>query len=87
MVSSPQDVRQQNVTMFQVGSLLVIFFFLIYLVYQRLLSPLAKVPGPFLASVSRLWLAYQISLAKTHELYPTLHRQYGPVVRIAPNEV
>lgn len=51
------------------------------------LSPLWKVPGPRISAFTSL-------LLKWHELHATrtkyihaLHQHYGPVVRIAPNEV
>ncbi|KAL9093089.1 MAG: hypothetical protein Q9159_000448 [Coniocarpon cinnabarinum] len=60
---------------------------ILYVVYQRLFSPLAGIPGPFLASVSRFWLTYVVWKGGMHERLPALHRQYGPLVRMAPNEV
>ena len=60
---------------------------LVYVAYQRLFSPLAGIPGPFAASLSRLWLTFAIRKGGMHERLPALHRQYGPLVRVAPNEV
>lgn len=55
--------------------------------YRRYASPLRKYPGPFLASFSRLWKLLSTASGHTHLDHIALHRQYGPVVRIAPNEV
>ncbi|KAI1616906.1 cytochrome P450 family protein [Exophiala viscosa] len=55
--------------------------------YLHLSSPLAKVPGPFIARFSRWWLAYHGWKGDFHELLTSLHEQYGDVVRIGPNEV
>lgn len=55
--------------------------------YKRYASPLRKYPGPFLASFSRLWKVYSTATGRTHLQHIELHRKYGPVVRIAPNEV
>ncbi|TQN64417.1 Cytochrome P450 monooxygenase, partial [Colletotrichum shisoi] len=53
----------------------------------RYLSPLRRYPGPFLASTTRLWKVLSTASRKTHLHHIALHRRYGPVVRIAPNEV
>ncbi|KAL3417395.1 hypothetical protein PVAG01_11395 [Phlyctema vagabunda] len=58
-----------------------------WIVYQRFLSPLADVPGPFWASVTRFWYFHRISAGDMHRYTKDLHRQYGPLVRIAPDEV
>lgn len=69
--------------------LLVLFLTLVFvtIIRRRYFSPLSHIPGPFLASFSRLWhMRYiirgdqQIVLAKAHD-------QYGPFVRIAHDEV
>ena len=59
----------------------------IYILYQRRFSPLAQFPGPFLASLTKLWLVYKIRQGQYHRLIQTLHAQYGPVVRIGPDEL
>ncbi|UPK97402.1 hypothetical protein LCI18_008337 [Fusarium solani-melongenae] len=49
-------------------------------------SPLRRVPGPFLARYTRLWLfkeTYRGTFPKTNV---ELHKKHGPIVRIAPNE-
>ncbi|PKS10948.1 hypothetical protein jhhlp_002707 [Lomentospora prolificans] len=61
--------------------------FVLRLVYLRYASPLRKYPGPALASVSRLWKVLSTASGRTHLQHIDLHRKYGPVVRIAPNEV
>lgn len=46
-------------------------------VYYRFFHPLSKFPGPFWASISRLWIAYHN--LKEDELYLILklHQEYG----------
>jgi len=61
--------------------------FLLRVLYKRYGSPLRKYPGPFLASFSRLWKVISIAKGSTHLDHIDLHRKYGPVVRIAPDEV
>ncbi|KAK4460566.1 Pisatin demethylase [Cladorrhinum samala] len=60
---------------------------LVRILSKRYLSPLRKYPGPFLASFSRLWKVRSVASGRTHLEHIDLHRKYGPVVRIAPNEV
>lgn len=55
--------------------------------YNLFYHPLSKVPGPPLAAISDLW---RIKAAHSQQFLTRLrkaHARYGPVVRIAPNEV
>ncbi|CDM34511.1 hypothetical protein DTO013E5_5013 [Penicillium roqueforti] len=66
-----------------VGTLL----FLVYLIYQRFLHPLAKYPGPFLAAFTDFnKFSLFLSLRIDQRIF-SLHQKYGPIVRIAPNEL
>ncbi|KAF2735899.1 cytochrome P450, partial [Polyplosphaeria fusca] len=56
-------------------------------IYRLLLHPLASIPGPKLAAITRLWLAFYARRGKNNIFLPALHKQYGPIVRISPNEV
>jgi hypothetical protein len=58
-----------------------------YLVYNRFFHPLAKVPGPFLASLNLLWLVWQCMHQRRPRLDLELHNRYGSIVRITPNSV
>ena len=49
--------------------------------------PLSRIPGPKLAAVSNAWYAYHVKHGRTAELGRKLHRNYGPAVRVGPNEV
>jgi hypothetical protein len=64
-----------------------VVFTVSYVVYQRFFSPLACVPGPFMASITSFWLAYHYRRQDWHKYAIELHQQYGPVVRVAPNTV
>jgi hypothetical protein len=55
--------------------------------YRAYLHPLRKVPGPRLARVTELWRSNRYFRGQWHHDILKLHRQYGPVVRVAPNEV
>lgn len=58
-----------------------------YVLYQRFFSPLAKVDGPFWASLTSIWKLHSFSKGDFHETIVALHQKYGPIVRIAPTEV
>jgi cytochrome P450 len=54
---------------------------------QRYNSPLRVYPGPFLASGTRLWKLLSVASGKTERSRINLHRKYGRVVRLGPNEL
>ena len=58
-----------------------------YVVFQRWISSLAKFPGPWAASLSKYWLVRHTMKGQLHRELIRLHDRYGPVVRIAPNEL
>lgn len=67
---------------------LLLFVIPLYIyVSNRVLSPLARVPGPFWASLSRLWITKMSWDGQTHRDMIALHKKYGKLVRIAPGEV
>jgi hypothetical protein len=57
------------------------------IIYRLYFHPLARVPGPRIAAVSSFWHAYHARNGRMALLGKTLHRQYGPVVRVGPGEV
>lgn len=63
---------------------LALFF---YLIYQRLFHPLAKYPGPVLASITDLWQVYEILSLKQPYNLTALHEKYGRVVRYGPDKI
>lgn len=68
------------------GSFLVIYL-LHYVIYQRYFHPLARFPGPFLASLTDLWQVYQfLSLKQPYNL-ADLHAQHGEFVRYGPDKL
>ncbi|KAF2739943.1 cytochrome P450 [Polyplosphaeria fusca] len=60
---------------------------LTYVVYQRCLSPLAGIPGPFLASLTNFWMVRSMSRGDLNVYLKQLHDKYGATLRIGPNEV
>jgi hypothetical protein len=58
-----------------------------YIIYQRFFHPLASVPGPFWASLTRLWITKHSWDGDMHRTMIALHEKHGPIVRNGPNEV
>ncbi|KXX73194.1 Pisatin demethylase [Madurella mycetomatis] len=57
------------------------------IVYRRFFHPLKDVPGPALASVSRMWHIYHILKGDQNLELVGLHEKYGHFIRLAHNEV
>ncbi|KAK1985268.1 cytochrome P450 [Colletotrichum cereale] len=66
---------------------LTIVYFLSHAFYNLFLHPLAKFPGPKWMSVSRMPYCYKILTGTLPFDVLGLHKRYGPVVRIAPDEL
>jgi cytochrome P450 len=56
-------------------------------VYNLFFSPLACIPGPKLWAISRIPSQLSVLRGRNHIDIGALHAQYGPTVRIGPNEV
>ena len=65
----------------------VLAWFVLNAVYSGFFHPLRRIPGPFPARFTELWRTYKYASGKWHEDILNLHRKYGPVVRISPNEI
>ncbi|PSN64182.1 cytochrome P450 [Corynespora cassiicola Philippines] len=62
--------------------------FLLSVIFFRIfLHPLRGVPGPFIARITEIWRTYRYYNYDWHKDILDLHRRYGPVVRVSPNEV
>lgn len=58
-----------------------------YVVYQVYFHPLARFPGPFLASVTDLWQVYQFLTLRQPYNLTELHAKYGQFVRYGPDKL
>ncbi|KAH7199160.1 pisatin demethylase [Fusarium oxysporum] len=58
---------------------------LLWLIYTSFFSSLRKIPGPFLARISRVWEMRKAATGNIHEIIMDLHKCHGPIVRIGPN--
>ena len=57
------------------------------LVYRAFFHALSSIPGPIICRLTSLWTYYHAYVGDECTLIDNLHKTYGPIVRIAPNEV
>ncbi|KAF2728928.1 cytochrome P450 [Polyplosphaeria fusca] len=62
-------------------------FFIARKIYAILTHPLRKFPGPFLCGISNAPYSYWFNGGRRDFIIKDLHEKYGPVVRIAPDEL
>lgn len=63
-------------------------FVALKIVYRLYFHPLRNFPGPKLAAATSLYAAYyDICTPGLIKRLPELHKKYGPLVRIMPNEL
>ncbi|CZT15509.1 related to isotrichodermin C-15 hydroxylase (cytochrome P-450 monooxygenase CYP65A1) [Ramularia collo-cygni] len=55
--------------------------------YRIIFHPLKSFPGPWLNAITELPSSLRLAKGEQHRYYYRLHRKYGPVVRVAPNEL
>lgn len=60
---------------------------LLYSSFAILAGPLRKIPGPLLAKYTKLWLVFVTHKRMRHSHDLELHKTYGPVVRVGPNQL
>lgn len=77
------DLSPTNCGAFAVAGLLSWYLVSAAVAWYRL----RHIPGPFLASFSYLWLAKVARSARQYYVYRDLCKQYGPLVRVGPNEL
>lgn len=61
--------------------------FVLYTAVSYFISPLRRVPGPFLAKFTNLWRLVVTYGGRPELVHRQLHDQYGPIVRLGPNSV
>ncbi|ODV96599.1 hypothetical protein PACTADRAFT_32101 [Pachysolen tannophilus NRRL Y-2460] len=70
--------------------LAIIFFGIIvyhFLLYPIFLHPLKKIPGPKIACLTKYWILYITWSEQRNKVVHELHKKYGPVIRIGPDEI
>ena len=74
--------------MFLLLSILAVAYVVTKTIYRLFFHPLASLPGPKLAAVTTLYNAYyDICTPGLVKRLPELHKKYGPIIRLQPNEV
>jgi cytochrome P450 len=63
----------------------ILLSILYQIVHYRFFHPLAHFPGPFLGSVTRLWITYHNVKGRENEVCEELHKKYGPIMRVTPS--
>jgi hypothetical protein len=87
-VHDPDSIMTSPLLSTALWSLLLVFTGLISrLIYRLYFHPLATIPGPKIAACTSLWLAYHTYVGDECTVVFSLHRQYGPVLRVGPNDV
>lgn len=61
--------------------------FIVRPVYLLYFHPLSKFPGPKFWAVTRWGVSRAIISGKSHDIILELHKKYGPIVRVAPDEL
>lgn len=79
------DMGKMSIASQVVGSLLVAVLSILF--WRRYLSPLRDIPGPFAASLTRLWHMKRILKGDQNLELIRLHEEHGHFVRIAPDEI
>ncbi|KAL8734603.1 MAG: hypothetical protein Q9181_003155 [Wetmoreana brouardii] len=69
------------------GTALALLYYIATAVYCIYFHPLARFPGPKFAAFSRLPIFKATVAGKIWRYYEELHAEYGPIVRIAPDEL
>ncbi|KAJ0103874.1 hypothetical protein J7T55_001244 [Diaporthe amygdali] len=69
------------------AALAVVLYHAINIIYNLRLHPLSSFPGPLAHRASRIPYTLSILRGRLHSDTAALHRKYGPVVRVAPNEL
>lgn len=68
-------------------AVLTFAFFCQTIIYKLLLSPLRHIPGPKLGAITPFYLDCRYYFDSAVPFIKSLHRKYGSIVRVGPNEV
>ncbi|KAI3394513.1 hypothetical protein diail_2602 [Diaporthe ilicicola] len=68
-------------------TLAVVLYHAFNIIYNLKFHPLSSFPGPLARRASRIPYTLSILRGRPHSDTTSLHRQYGPVIRVAPNEL
>ncbi|QIX00029.1 hypothetical protein AMS68_005546 [Peltaster fructicola] len=57
-----------------------------FLLHRAFFHPLAAIPGPLICRFTSLWIWYHTYIGDDCSIIDLLHKKYGPVLRIGPND-
>lgn len=72
---------------FLLGAVLLLLAIYRFVIYPLYIHPLHSIPGPPIYALSRWRLAWEDLESRRTRTIHALHQEYGPIVRIGPNEV
>ncbi|KAL5372840.1 hypothetical protein PMIN06_012636 [Paraphaeosphaeria minitans] len=81
------NVVSQGILLAGVTLLSLLTLGVLYGIYNAFIHPLHRYPGPLLWTAYRFPYVVAIHSGDIHRRLKTLHDKYGPVVRVAPNEL
>ncbi|KAF2725985.1 cytochrome P450 [Polychaeton citri CBS 116435] len=85
---STDEIRTSNsFKLVAVVAVLIVVYYSSQGFYNAYFGPLSQFPGPKLRAASRLPAIWATVSGTDHKVIPALHRKYGPIVRLAPNEL
>ncbi|KAH6985234.1 putative cytochrome P450 [Ilyonectria destructans] len=87
MYENMREMRDQPAMVVYAIAGLLLATGILRILYMRYFHPLARFPGPFIASISNVYYARSMLSGSHHRNMLKLHGQYGPIVRLAPNEL
>jgi benzoate 4-monooxygenase len=71
-----------------IGFFIPLYLTLYYIIpYFTTYSSLAKIPGPFIAKFSNIWLGLSARRGQKYAAVDWAHRKYGRIVRVGYNHV
>ncbi|RMZ73528.1 cytochrome P450 [Pyrenophora seminiperda CCB06] len=77
-------IAPHSILSFLLAPLLLLFIRSVYRIYFH---PLSYIPGPLIPKLTSLWLHYHAYIGNEASTIHKLHQQYGPYVRVSPQEV
>ncbi|KAF2634891.1 cytochrome P450 oxidoreductase [Massarina eburnea CBS 473.64] len=66
--------------------ILCILAFITWTIYIRYFH-LSRIPGPFWAAYTRLWLSKTLASGESAKVFVDINKRYGPLARIGPNNL
>jgi hypothetical protein len=87
LVMLSSDRTQNALALWLTPVVLYVLYAWLKVITGALFGPLSKIPGPKLWAISRLPRMYMEWKGEEAAGVDALHKKYGPVVRLAPNEV